>query len=161
MPAQGNTNNASNQYNYHIYSTTSQSGKIKIAKLYLEGAEIELIVDTGATVNCVTMDTINKAGLKKRMRRSTVKLFSASSAKLRVLGEVKAKVHKRGLRITSTWIVSDVIDNNKLGAPILNQCVLDMSNQIITYKKNPNTIQMHNRKQDNSVRTMQEEIVRP
>jgi len=129
----------------------------------MEGIDTDLIVDTGATVNCITKHTIDKAGISNRIKPTTVQLFSASGARIKVLGEVKVVLERKGLRIPATLIVSDEIKENIIGAPILDQCNIDMPTRKITYKKNTNTIPIQVRKQAkaavNTVRV--EETIRP
>ena len=105
---------------------TSDKG-VKV-QMQVAGAELEMVMDTGATVTIVPMDIYQSCLSHVRLHKSGVKLQSYCGQQLSVRGEAVVPVKYQGQETWETLVVVNVKDKlTVLGRNWLNNIRLDWS----------------------------------
>lgn len=116
------------------------------ATVKLNGYKVSGIIDTGAVLTCVSLDTVKKAGLKlNRVENCNVTL--ADNTKMAILGTVRFSFSFLGLvRNIKVIVIEKISDNLIIGMDILVKfrVVIDSENGKLYSKINKKTFEVLN-----------------
>lgn len=124
------TNEEESPREYDIFPVQNKTELVNplMACIEVEGSEIMMEVDTGASVSLVSERTYNKYWPNKRLEKSAVTLRTYSKEKLRILGSMTVSVKYKEQRHRLPLLIVAGDGSSLLGRNWLEQIKLDWHN---------------------------------